>query len=141
MLGHLGGPPIARRLGIVTAVVATELLSIPFFLLLALAHDLHVAVFAFWMRSALMNMNQPVASSFSMSVVSPEDQAVTNSVRELAWNTAWMVSTQAGGMLIERAGYAPPMFITMSLYALAATLFYAFFRGQRQPATGAARAS
>jgi len=136
MLGHLGGPPIARRMGIVTAVVATELLSIPFFLVLALAQDLQLAVFAFWMRAALMNMNQPVSVGFSMSVVAPEDQAVTNSVRELAWNTAWMVSTQAGGMLIERAAYTPPMFITMSLYAVAATLFYAFFRRHGEAATG-----
>jgi predicted MFS family arabinose efflux permease len=81
-----------------------------------------------------MNMNQPISTSFSMSVVAPDDQAVTNSVRQLAWNSAWMVSTQAGGILIERAGYAAPMFITMSLYAIAATLFYASFRHHRAPA-------
>jgi predicted MFS family arabinose efflux permease len=74
-----------------------------------------------------MNMNHPVSASFSMSVVDPDDQTVTNSVRELAWNSAWMVSTQVGGVLIERAGYALPMFITMGLYAAAAALFFTFF--------------
>jgi predicted MFS family arabinose efflux permease len=127
MLGYLAGPLLARRIGSVRAVVATELLSIPFFLILALARDLRLAVAAFWIRGALMNMNHPVSASFSMSVVDPDDQTVTNSVRELAWNSAWMVSTQVGGVLIERAGYALPMFITMSLYAVAATLFFIFF--------------
>jgi predicted MFS family arabinose efflux permease len=84
-------------------------------------------------------MNHPVATSFAMSVVSEEDQAVTNSVRMFMWNVAWMVSTQAGGMLIERHGYAVPMVITMSLYAAAGGLFYAFFHGMR-PAAACARA-
>ncbi len=130
-LSHLAAPPVARRIGMVRAAVTSELLSIPFFLILALAHDLRLAVIAFWMRAALMNMNQPIATSFAMSVVNHEDQAVTNSVRQLAWNFAWMVSTQIGGVMIERAGYAPPMFITMSLYAIAASLFYLFFRHSR----------
>ncbi len=129
MLGFLAGPPLARRVGMVRAVVATEFCSIPFFLLLALAQDLRLAVFAFWMRAALMNMNHPVSTSFAMSVVAEEDQAVTNSLRELMWNIAWMVSTQVGGILIERRGYAVPMFVTMTLYALAGGLFYAFFHG------------
>ncbi len=129
MVGFLAGPPLARRVGVVRTVVATELCSIPFFLLLALAQDLRIAVFAFWMRAALMNMNHPVSTSFAMSVVEPGDQAVTNSLRELTWNIAWMVSTQAGGFLIERHGYSRPMFITMTLYAVSAGLFFAFFRG------------
>jgi predicted MFS family arabinose efflux permease len=132
MIGFLAGPPLARRLGTVRAVVTTELLSIPFFLILAVARDLRLAVLAFWIRAALMNMNHPVSSSFAMSAVTKEDQAVTNSLRMLAWNASWMVSTQFGGMLIERAGYSPPMFIAMGLYAVAAGLFYGFFHGWRE---------
>lgn len=137
MVGFLAGPPLARRVGVVRAIVATELCSIPFFLLLAVAQDLRLAVFAFWMRAALMNMNHPVATSFAMSVVSEKDQAVTNSVRMFMWNVAWMVSTQVGGMLIERHGYAVPMVITMTLYAVAGGLFYAFFRRMHPAATRA----
>jgi len=127
MLGYLAGPPLARRVGLVRTVVGTELGSIPFFFLLAVAQDLRLAVFAFWMRAALMNMNNPVATSFTMSVVSEKDLAVTNSVRMFTWNIAWMVSTQVGGILIERHGYAVPMVITMTFYAIAAAFFYGFF--------------
>jgi predicted MFS family arabinose efflux permease len=131
MIGFLAGPPLARRIGSVRTVVGTELLSIPFFLLLALSQNLGWALLAFWMRAALMNMNHPVSTAFSMSTVPREEQAVTNSVRELCWNIAWMASTHLGGTLIQARGYAPPMFITMGLYAIAAALFYRFFHHRR----------
>jgi MFS family permease len=127
MVGFLAGPPLARRLGPVRTVVGTELASIPFFLLLALSQNLGLALAAFWMRAALMNMNHPVSTAFSMSAVPRAEQAVTNSVRELCWNIAWMASTHLGGSMIQAHGYAFPMFITMGLYALAAGLFYGFF--------------
>ncbi len=130
MGGFLLGPLLARRFSHVHAVVATELLSIPFFLLLALTDHLGVALAAFWMRGALMNMNQPVSMAFAMEIVPAHQQAVANSVRTFAWNSAWMVSTVAGGWIIERHGYAPGMFVTMGLYLLAASLFWTFFRGR-----------
>jgi len=128
MAGFLAGPILARRFSHVRAIVATELLSIPFFLMLAVANRLWIAVLAFWMRGALMNMNQPVSSAFAMEIVSEDQQITTNSVRTFAWNLSWMVTTPLGGWLIERHGYAPNMFTTMGLYVVAASLFLAFFR-------------
>ncbi len=69
MAGFLMGPILARRFTHVRTIVFTELLSIPFFLILAIAGKLWIAVGAFWMRGALMNMNQPVSSAFAMEVV------------------------------------------------------------------------
>ncbi len=130
MGGFLVGPVLARRFGHVHAVVATELLSIPFFFLLAVTDSLGVAVGAFWMRGALMNMNQPVSMAFGMEVVAPDQQSVSNSVRTFAWNLSWMVSAAAGGWIIRHHGYGPVMFTTMALYLAAAGLFWAFFRGR-----------
>ena len=129
MLGFMAGPLLARRFTHVRAIVATELLSIPFFLLLALGDRLWLAVLAFWMRGALMNMNQPVSNAFAMEVVPDADQAVTNSVRTLSWNLAWMLTTPLGGWLIEQRGYAANMFVTIAFYLSAAALFWTFFRG------------
>ena len=130
MAGFLLGPVMARRFGHVRSVIATELLSIPFFLVLAVANQLWIAVAAFWMRGALMNMNQPVSQAFAMEIVSEDQRTVTNSVRTFAWNLSWMVSTAAGGRLIEAHGYSPGMFATMGLYLAAASLFWIFFRGR-----------
>jgi hypothetical protein len=62
MAGFLLGPTLARRFSHVKAIVVTELLSIPFFLILALADRLWLAVAAFWFRGALMNMNRWVST-------------------------------------------------------------------------------
>jgi predicted MFS family arabinose efflux permease len=132
VLGFLAGAPLARRLGSVRVIVLTELLSIPFFCAIAFSYNLPLAVFAFWMRGALMNMNGPVSSNFAMEVVPEDQRTVTNSVRMLAWNGSWMVSTQLGGWVIQRHGYTPPMLATIGLYAISAVLFYGFFRGHRQ---------
>jgi predicted MFS family arabinose efflux permease len=130
MTGFIAGPILARRFTHVRAIVATEVLSIPFFLLLAIASNLWVAVIAFWMRGALMNMNQPVSNAFSLEIVHEDQQTVTNSVRTFSWNFAWMITTSLGGWLIERHGYAINMYLTMGLYLAAASLFWTFFRGR-----------
>ena len=127
MLGFLAGAPLARRMGSVGAIVLTELLSIPFFVILALTRDLRLAVLAFWMRGALMNMNHPISSNFTMEMVPPDQHTVTNSLRMLSWNVSWMVSTQVGGWLIQRNGYTAPMVVTIGLYAVAAVTFFVFF--------------
>jgi predicted MFS family arabinose efflux permease len=138
--GFVAGPALARRFTHVRVAVATELLSLPFFLLLAVTDHLGVAVGAFWMRGALMNMNQPVSQAFTMEVVPVDQQAVTNSLRTFAWNSAWMVSSASGGLLIQEYGHAPGMYATMGFYLLAAALFWTFFRG-RVVGTGTAAAA
>lgn len=136
VVGFLAGPPVARRIGSVTACVLTEVLSIPFFLLLAVADSLPMAVFAFWMRGALMNMNHPISQNFAMEVVAPHQQTVLNSMRSLAWNGSWMISTRIGGWLIQEHGFTLPMLITISLYAISAALFWRFFGSWRRPQAG-----
>jgi MFS family permease len=127
MGGFLAGPILARRFGHAATVVGTELLSMPFFLVLAVTDHLGLAVAAFWMRGALMNMNNPVVAAFAMEAVPDDQRTVTNSVRSFAWNSAWMVSSVVGGWLIEHHGYAPGMYATMGLYLVAAALFWSFF--------------
>lgn len=131
MAGFLMGPVLARRFGHVRAIVVTELLSIPFFLILAVAGHLWLAVAAFWFRGALMNMNQPVSNAFAMEMVPPDQHASTNSMRMLAWNGSWMIATPLGGWLIERHGFTPNMVSTMGLYLVSAALFWVYFGGRR----------
>lgn len=128
MAGFLAGPALARRFGAVRAVVATELLSVPFLLLLAATDRLWLAVGAFWIRGALMNMNQPVSMAFAMEIVPPADHAAANAVRTFLWNGSWMLATAAGGWIIRDHGYAPAMVATAGCYVLAAALFWAWFR-------------
>ncbi len=127
-LGFAVGPIMARRLGMVRAIVTTELLSIPFFVTLAFTQNLPVAMVAFWFRGALMNMNHPISRNFAMEIVDHDEQPMANAVLELTWNLAWMVSAQVGGWVIDRHGFVPPMLATVFLYIFASMVYLLFFR-------------
>ena len=135
-VGFLVGPAMARRIGSAAAIVTTELASIPFFLTLAFAYDLRLAVGAFWARGALMQMNQPISSTFAMEQVPADQQAVTNSVRHLTWNVAWTASTQVGGLWIGARGFTEPILAAVVLYVIASATFALFF--WRKPAVAVA---
>lgn len=124
---YILGPRAARRFGMIRAAAGTELLSIPFFVMLAFTWQVEWAIFAFWMRGALMNMNQPISDNFAMEMVGKEHHAVTNSVIQLLWHAAWMISAQVGGWLIEHHGFRWPMLVTVVFYVLASSLYLVFF--------------
>lgn len=138
-VGFATGPSLARRFGMVRMVAGAQYLSIPFFLALAFTTRLPVAVGAFWMRGALMNMNHPISRNFAMELVDHEHQTMTNAGLEMSWSVAWMVSTQIGGWVIQHHGYSLPMLITVGLYLTAATSFVVFFHDYERRVLGPKR--
>ncbi|MFC1475662.1 MFS transporter [Candidatus Zixiibacteriota bacterium] len=128
LLGVLAGPYLARRWGMIRMVVYTELASLPFMVLLAFSHNLHLAVGAFVLRGALMNMGIPIANNYLMERVGQSDRAVANGLSMLAWTLSWALATWVGGALIEHIGYTEPLLAAGGLYLIAAILYYWFFR-------------
>jgi predicted MFS family arabinose efflux permease len=128
VLGNFFGPTVSRRLGLVGGVVATQLASVPFMIVLAVSGNFPLVALSFFLRSAIMNMNQPLTSHFAMEVVPERDHAVTNSLLSLAWFLSWSVSADIGGALIERKGYEEPLLIAAGLYVAASVLYWIFFK-------------
>ncbi len=127
-LGILAGPVLAKRMGMVRTLVLTQLISIPFMVILAYTYSLPIAFAAFLIRGALMNLGQPIGSNFSMEMVGKSEHALVNALLMLAWTSSWMFSTAIGGRLIEAYGYTLPLMITVGLYLLSSILYYIFFR-------------
>jgi MFS family permease len=128
LLGILAGPILARKIGMVRTLVTTELLSIPFMIVLAYTYSLPIAFVAFLVRGALMNLGHPIGSNFAMEMVDRSEHALVNALMMFAWTSSWMISTAIGGRLIEKYGYTLPLMITVVLYIVSAILYYAFFR-------------
>ena len=126
-VGFILGPALAGRFGMIRTVVAAEIFSIPFFVAMAFTSHLEIAVIAFWFRGALMNMNHPISSNFTMEVVDRDEQTFTNAVKEMTWSLSWAISTQIGGWLIEGHGFTLPMMITVALYFTSSCLYLFFF--------------
>ena len=134
VVAFLASPLLARRFGGVRTIVACQMLSIPFFLVMAFTGSGALAVGAFLARHALMNMAGPVNAQFAMEVVPGHQRALTNGIREIAWNGTFLLGTSAGGWIIEnkrafRDGYTATMLATIALYVAGSLLFHRFWRG------------
>jgi MFS family permease len=136
LIGILAGPVMARRFGMVKTIVSTELISIPFMIILAYTYSLPMAFAAFLIRGALMNMAQPIGTNFGMEMVGKNEHALVNALLTLGWTSSWMISTAIGGALIEKYGYTLPLMIAVGLYIVSAILYYLFFKGSEKKITG-----
>lgn len=138
MMGaFLAAPVIARSFGPVRTIVAFQLTSVPFFAVLALTTSLPVAVVAFLLRHACMNMVHPVSANFMMEVARSRQRARINGLKQTANKLAWVVATAAGGRLIQEArlivdGFTTVMFVTIVLYLAGGLMYWGFFR--KEPA-------
>ncbi len=135
MVAFLAAPVVARRFGAVPTIVALELTSIPFFLVLALTTSLPAAVAAFLLRHACMNMIHPVSAHFAMTVAHPRQRARLNGLRQISNKGAWVVAAALGGWLIQRApllvdGFTTTMLATIVMYVAGSALYWWFFRGE-----------
>jgi predicted MFS family arabinose efflux permease len=139
LVGVLMGPALRRRFGFIRTVVLTELASIPFMLFLSYTSNLTVAFWAFIMRGALMNMAQPVSTTFAMEAVAKEDHGLINSLSTIAWTGSWAISAQVGGMMIEAHGFVPSFLLAIAFYLASASLYYVYFAKAEQYDNGKLR--
>lgn len=135
-VGALFAPRIVARMGLLKATILTELLSIPFFFVLAFAVSLPLAVGAFVLRGALMNLSHPLWRNLMMEITPTEWRPAVNGISMLSWSLGWALSTHWGGLLIDHSagwlgtdidGYALPMLITIGAYVTAIALEAIFF--------------
>lgn len=121
-------PLLAGKYGNVKTVVGTKLASIPFLLLIAMPPNVYLVSFALFMRSALMNMSNPVASTFSMEIVDADRRGKVSSLMRIADNMTRSASAVVAGYIMAGWSYEAPYFITAVLYIGAAAVYWMSFR-------------
>ncbi len=132
-IAGLISPVLAARYGKVQTVVGTQLCSIPFLLLIALPPNVYLVSFALFMRSALMNMSNPVASGFSMEIVTAEKRGKMSSLMRIADNVTRSGSAAVAGYIMANWSYEVPYFFTATLYLLASWVYWRAFRQWDRP--------
>jgi len=132
MVGTLCGPLLAPRFGLVRTVVWTQLASMPFMLILAYTHVLALAVPAFIIRGALMNLGVPISTNFAMEMSEKKEQGLVNALLMVSWTSSWMVSVAIGGYLIEEYGYTVVLNISVGFYLISSLAYYLFFHRSEQ---------
>jgi MFS family permease len=126
----LGSPLLATRWGRIRSLVYTQLLSVPFLLLIGFSGIFWVSALSFWVRAALMNMGNPLFNAFAMEQFSERERATVSGLMGMAWNIGWTVGPFVSGYMQAHPsiGFPPIFLITCACYILASVLEKAFFQ-------------
>jgi len=131
-IAGLLAPFLIFKLGKVKSVVVSQLVSIPFLLMIALPQSLGIVILSFLLRSAFMNMSNPISSCFTMEITPIEQRASVASLVGMAQNMSRAASAILGGWLMEKTNYSVPYFITAILYLLASIFYWKVFTPREQ---------
>ncbi|CAN5497112.1 MFS transporter [soil metagenome] len=136
----LAQPRLARRFGQITSVVIVQSISIPFLAVLGFSPVLWTVIAAMTVRNALMNAGNPIFTAFAMERVTPGERATLSAAMSVLWQIGWVVGGAWYALLQATlgfdAGYAVGFVTIITLYTIATTLYWVWFRaldrGQRE---------
>jgi MFS family permease len=125
---------IAKRYGPVRAIVmATGSATVVLLSLAFLTNPLLAGGF-YLLRAALMNMSSPIADSFLMGIVAPEQRGLASAVNSIIWRLPNSITTVFGGILMESGHYDLPIYLATAFYAVFVVGFYTVFRNAKPSA-------
>ena len=99
-------PWLVRRLGQVKAILAVQLASLPFLLLLGYSPIFLLVVLAMFTRGALMNASGPVFTAFAMNILPHRDRPVFSALNMMGWNIGWAIAATFSGIFRSIMGKA-----------------------------------
>ena len=126
----LASPLLADRWGRIRSLVLTQLVSIPFLLLIGFSGIFWISAGAFWVRAALMNMGNPLYSAFAMQQFTARERATVSGLMGMSWNIGWTIGPYLSGYMQEHPaiGFQPIFLVTCTLYIIASLLERVFFQ-------------
>ena len=121
VISFLLAPALMKRFGPVKVIVGSQILSLPFFVELALGHFLWAAILAFIMRFALMNLSRPVLRQFTQEVVTKEDRNASAVMLHNSRHIFWMTGNFLAAPLIGLAdgSFRYVFYATIGCYVVA----------------------
>lgn len=126
-LASLTAPRLSERFGRIRTVVGTQSLSLPFLFALAYCPYLLPVLVSYYARAALMNMSEPVFSTFAMEQVSAELRAPLSSLYSMVWSFGWAVGPALSGRLQEMGGFPLAFSLTLVCYVTSTLSVYILF--------------
>lgn len=121
--GTLLAPFISNIFAKIKTVIISQMLSVPFLFILSITYNLPLAAISFLLRATLMNMAQPLVMNFSLEIVEKNDRPFVSGILNMAWLSAWGVSANIGGKIIEMEGYFIPFNLTLTAYVISSILY------------------
>ncbi len=133
-------PRLARRLGLVKAIVVSQAFSTVFMVAVPWSPTFAVAGFIYTIRVVLMNLSNPLGQSLLMGLVPREDRAAASGITASLWRLPNSFSSVIGASLIGAGLLALPFYIATVLYVFSIAAFWFLFKDARLPEEAASPA-
>ena len=128
VFGGLSVPWLSHRIGNYKTIILTQMLSIPLLIAIGFPQGIPVVAIAFFLRSSLMNMGQPLIRNIAMSIAREEHRPLMSAMRVMFNNLTRALGIYLGGRIMERYTYNTPYLFTIGAYIIGTLLFYLLFR-------------
>ena len=130
---YLLAPRLARKLGIVRAVVGVRLLGVILLGLLPFMPTFPIAAVVYFFRMVSQRLSIPLRQSYSMGVVDKEERSAAAGISNLPSQMSSAVSPLISGYIFENLSLELPFEIAAVLQLINAAVFYSLFRNIRPP--------
>lgn len=133
VLGGLTVPLIAKRFGKTNTITLVQMGSIPFLILIGAPMNLVMVAIAFFFRSSLMNMAQPLIQNLYMEVAEEKYRPLVSSLRSTVNNISRAGGIILGGYMMANISYSSPYIVTITCYFIGTIIFRSAFKSRKQP--------
>jgi len=132
-LATLASPYLAKRFGLVKAVVATQSISTLFMLATPMSPCFIIAGSVYTVRAFLMNMSSPLEQSMIMGLVAESERGAASGISSAMWRLPNAISSSIGAWMMGIGLLFEPFYLATLFYIASITLFWFFFRKTRMP--------
>lgn len=129
----LASPYIAKKIGLIKAVVVTQSASTLFMLLTPLSPSFFLASSIYTVRAFLMNMSSPLEQSMIMGLVDKDERGAASGISTALWRLPNALSSSVGAWLMGLGLLSLPFFIAAIFYVFSICVFWFFFKNTRMP--------
>ncbi|MBI2907689.1 MAG: MFS transporter [Chloroflexi bacterium] len=132
-LTFLAAPAIARRVGLVRAMVFTHLPSNIFLLVLPFMPNLELAMAVLLARSLLTLLDVPARQSYIMAIVRPDERSATAGITAVARSASTAIAPAFAGATLAVPALGLPFLIAGALKIIYDVAILVVFRDVRPP--------
>ena len=129
----LASPYLAKKLGLVKAVVVTQAASTLFMFATPLSPHFLLASSVYTVRAFLMNMSSPLEQSMIMGLVATDERGAASGISTALWRLPNALSSFIGAWLMGIGFLALPFFIATAFYVVSIVMFWFFFKNTLMP--------
>jgi len=132
-LSFLAAPAIARRFGLLNAMVFTHLPSNFLLLLVPLMPNVELAVLMLLVRNSLSQLDVPTRQSYTMAVVAADERAASAGILSVARNAGAAVAPLFTGAILAVPTLGLPFLLAGGLKIIYDLWVFAVFRNVKPP--------